>query len=104
VITKTDDKTGTGTYTYTITDDDEDTKPVSLTFKWKDPDKEKKIVVFEMNNKDDMFWKGIKSPATFTYDVTSGMTLTADGKALSVSHPVKDPGPAPPKKAPKKKK
>jgi hypothetical protein len=99
-IDKTDDKSGTGVYT------NEDGK--ELKFKWRDFDKDKKTVVFEMDNKDDAFWKEIKSPATFTYETGSGLTLTAGAERLTFTHPVKDPGAAPPpKKAPgggKKKK
>src|SRR5215813_4707226 len=38
-------------------------------FRWQDHDKSKKTVVFVMENPNDTFWRGIRSPATFTYSV-----------------------------------
>jgi hypothetical protein len=95
-LKKTDDKSGTGVYTTTI----EDENPVTFNFKWKDWDKEKKTVVFEMDKSSDTFWKGIKSPATFTYDTLSGLSLSAGAEKMTFTHPPKEPGAAPaPKKA-----
>lgn len=81
-LDKTDDKSGTGVYTFE--GGDENAAPKSHNFKWKDFDKEKKSVVFEMNSPDDKFWKDIKSPATFTFEVTSSqLTLNSGGESMS---------------------
>jgi len=98
-IDKTDDKSGTGVYTFL--GPDENAAPKVSNFKWKDFDKEKKTVVFEMNSPDDKFWKDIKSPATFTFSTTTAtpaqLTLTAGADAMTftstkVVAPAKDGG------------
>jgi hypothetical protein len=98
VITKTDDKTGAGVYT------NEDGK--ALSFKYKDYDKDAKTVVFELDNKDEKFWKDIKSPAKFTFSVViNDLTLTADGQSMTFAKivPIKEDKGAPPKKGKKRK-
>jgi hypothetical protein len=95
-IEKTDDKNGTGVYTII-----EDENTTTYNFKWKDWDKEKKTVVFEMDKPDNKFWKDIKSPATFTVDTTSGLILTSGTEVITLNHPIKD---APPKVGGGKKK
>jgi hypothetical protein len=92
-IEKTDDKTGTGVYT--VIGPEDTTK--TYNFKWKDFDKEKKTVVFEMNNADDKFWKDIKSPATFTVDtsVSNQLKLTSGAETMTftkVQPPPKEGG------------
>lgn len=87
-IDKTDDKTGTGVYTI------EGEPAVSYKFKWKDWDKDKKSVVFEMDNKEDTFWKDIKSPATFTYDSgLNKLTLVSGGVSMDFTTVKKDTPP-----------
>jgi hypothetical protein len=82
-LDKTDDKSGTGVYTFE--GGDENAAPKTYNFKWKDFDKEKKTVVFEMNNADDKFWKDIKSPATFNVDtsVSNQLKLTSGTETMT---------------------
>jgi hypothetical protein len=53
-------------------------------FRWQDHDKNQKTVVFVMENPNDTFWRGIRSPATFTYSVAGNrMTLTGGGHTVT---------------------
>lgn len=88
-----DSSGGTGTFT-------NEHKTVA-SFRWKNHDKDKKSVVFEMNNPNDKFWRDLKSPTKFEYEVTgNSMKLTStDGPATVIEFNkipvgVKEPGPA----------
>ncbi len=88
-----DSNGGTGTFT--------NEHKIVASFRWKNHDKDKKSVVFEMNNPTDKFWRDLKSPTTFEYDVTGNtLKLTSTGGPATVVEfskiPVgaKDAGPA----------
>ncbi|HZZ82872.1 MAG TPA: hypothetical protein VFE62_30510 [Gemmataceae bacterium] len=55
-------------------------KGEEFNFTWHSHDKDKKTIVFVMDIPGDAFWRGIPSPATFTYDHNGNRLTLVNGK------------------------